>query len=232
MKNKKLIETIDVDELLDTGAIFTKIASTTDQPFTWLTQTLGKQLDEDYYLSHSGEKRISSYFQRLLDLEEKEKIDDVLQHIANHIITKYTDKWNKLYSAFIDSEYNPLENYSMHQVETPNITKDAVVKVNTDVTTHTDSGSDASTYGFNSATPVPTGSAEADSDVNVTGSKDNNYTDSLEHETGTRSLDRSGNIGVTTSQQMLQSEIDIRNNYNFIDAIMKDVDNEICLLVY
>ena len=53
-----------------------------------------------------------------------------------------------------------------------------------------------------------------------------------ETEDGTRTLTRHGNIGVTTSQQMLQSEIDLRNNFNFINQIMNDVDSELCMLVY
>ena len=58
---------------------------------------------------------------------------------------------------------------------------------------------------------------------------DNEETDT---ETGTRGLTRHGNIGVTTSQQMLQSEIDLRSNYHFINQIMNDVDSILCLLVY
>ena len=33
-----------------------------------------------------------------------------------------------------------------------------------------------------------------------------------------------GNIGVTTSQQMLESELQLRFNYNFFDLVFKDVD--------
>ena len=104
----------------------------------------------------------------------------------------------------------------MKQKETPNVTRTKNVKSNL-VT-------DNDVYGFNSSTPVPS------SKTTNSGAKlDNEETES---ETGTRDLERSGNIGVTTSQQMLQSELDLRDGYNFYDGIMSDVDSILCLLVY
>ena len=41
-----------------------------------------------------------------------------------------------------------------------------------------------------------------------------------------------GNIGVTTSQQMLQSEIDLIPKLNVIDFITEDFHSEFCLMVY
>lgn len=228
---KKLIQTINIDDLLVSGGIFTKISNIEGQPFTWLTNDVALELDNDYYLSHSGDKVISPFVRRLETLKDDGKILDVLLKVANYIIQKYRDKWNKVYDAFIESNYNPIENYSMVQVETPDIKKTSNAKTNTDVKTTTHGDSSTDTYGFNSANSVPTGKAEADTDVTVTGNKDNNYTDVEETETGTRRLTRSGNIGVTTSQQMLQSEIELRK-FNFVDMIMNDVDMIMCLHVY
>ena len=48
-----------------------------------------------------------------------------------------------------------------------------------------------------------------------------------------RSLTRSGNIGVTTSQQMLMSEFDLRKAYSLMDTIVfPDVDKVMCLNVF
>lgn len=47
-----------------------------------------------------------------------------------------------------------------------------------------------------------------------------------------RELTRSGNIGVTTSQQMAQSEIDLWSNYNFIDGVLNDVASMLTLAVW
>lgn len=42
----------------------------------------------------------------------------------------------------------------------------------------------------------------------------------------------SGNIGVTTSQQMVQAEIDLRIQNNLIDIVVRDFIQKFCILVY
>lgn len=68
----------------------------------------------------------------------------------------------------------------------------------------------------------------------------NNRVDTLAHghvitddntENIERELTRSGNIGVTTSQQMLESEISIRQ-WNFFEAVFSDLDKILTLKVY
>lgn len=56
-------------------------------------------------------------------------------------------------------------------------------------------------------------------------------TDTYTH-TGTEELERSGNIGVTTSQQMLESEIKLRALYNMIYIIYDDVDRVLTNPIY
>ena len=53
-----------------------------------------------------------------------------------------------------------------------------------------------------------------------------NTTDKLEHE-----LTRRGNIGVTTSQQMAESEINLRT-WLFFENVMKDIDSILTLSIY
>lgn len=231
MKMIRLAETIDIDTLLVSGAVFSHIESDDTNPFEWLNSNLALKLDEMLYLERSGDKIISPYMRRLIKLQEDGKILDYLSSVAKYLIVKFNDKWNKVYNAFIESDYNPIENYSMVQEETPNITKETNSKTNTDLKTKTTEGSEIDTYGFNSSNSVPTGESETNTDVEVTGSKDTNFTDVKETETGSRKLTRSGNIGVTTSQQMLQSEIELRK-FNFIDMILKDVDSVMCLHIY
>lgn len=42
----------------------------------------------------------------------------------------------------------------------------------------------------------------------------------------------SGNIGVTTNQQMLESEMELRFKWNFFESIFKDVDNILTVNIY
>lgn len=46
-----------------------------------------------------------------------------------------------------------------------------------------------------------------------------------------REMTRSGNIGVTTSQQLLQSEIELWE-WNFFNQVFTDIDSTLCLLIY
>ena len=59
----------------------------------------------------------------------------------------------------------------------------------------------------------------------------NNIND-VDKETGSRTLTRSGNIGVTTSQQMLESEMKIRALYNMTTIIYNDVDSVLTIPLY
>lgn len=244
----KLIDTINIDTLLSNGGIFKKIQTTQNQPFEWLTSDVALVLDKMLYLEFSGEKTISPFLRKLIELKDAEKINDELVVLASTLIQRFNDKWNKVYDAFIDSDYKPLENYSMLEVrtpnltelETPNITKSRTEKQNTDLSTDTDNDIAQDTYGFNSGSAVPKDESHTDNLVHVTGDKDDNYVEISEGETGSRTktntgterLERSGNIGVTTSQQMLESELKLRKDFNFVNMLLTDVSSVMCLSIY
>lgn len=218
-------------------SIFNAIKSLASNPFEWLDQANADLLDVEYYMNHSGQKTISPMFVILNKVNTNESgvidIASSIQEIAKIIASKFKDKWNKLYEAFIESDYKPLENYSMEQTETPNVTRHNIEKTKTKIETETtDDKTESSVYGFNSATPVPSGEATRNGVVTVSGDDTDNVVDNVNTETGTRKLDRHGNIGVTTSQQMLQSEIDLRTNYNFVEMLFKDVDSVMTLSIY
>ena len=61
-------------------------------------------------------------------------------------------------------------------------------------------------------------------------SRSNSYTDES-NGTTTHKLTRSGNVGVTTSQQMLESERDIAM-FNFIGIVAHDIIKSICICIY
>lgn len=156
--------------------------------------------------------------------------DTALDHdqrlrLARLIVNRYGDKWSRLYQTLIE-DYNPLENYNMTEEETPELTD--TTSIASKVTTSGNSSTDASVYAFNTSgtSGVPQASSDASGSSTVEGlAKDNITTTSR---TGSRSLTRSGNIGVTTSQQMAQSEIELRQ-YNFREQMYKDVDEVLTL---
>ena len=206
---KKLIDLYPIDVVLDTTKvkIFDFLATKTDLN-SFITGTNASDLNLDYYMSHSGDKYLSRLTERLLDH------DDDISHLSNNIgaivYQQFKDKWINIYNA-LTTAYNPLENYSMD--ETTN------VKTNVSVTRNADSKSDV--YGFNSEEPSPSNETSGGETTTTTGL----YDDNEEHHV------RSGNIGVTTSQQMLESEIEVRQ-YNFYREIMNDIDSVLCLGIY
>lgn len=221
------------DKIAFKKGVMKRIQETQNQPFEWLTEEIANLLDENFVLEHSGDKRISPVFRRLIYLSDKmSQPFEPLEKLAKDVMTLYSDKWNKIYSALVSSDYNPLDNYNMEQVETPDITKERNIKTNTKLVTSSEGDSNNDTYGFNSALPVPSDKAHAESETTVEGSDVDNNSNDVETETGTRELTRRGNIGVTTSQQMLESEIELREHYNFYEIVLNDIAKLLCLNVY
>lgn len=192
-----------INDFIESGiGIIQTIQSNYSSKFVWLTSTKAETLDMDYYLNHSGEKYISPLTAKLYENDDS----TYLTKIASLIVLKYEDKWNKLYKAFFEDEYNPIENYSMVEEE----------NANTSITNSTTGKNNI--YGFNTTSEdgVPQDNSSVES--TTSGDFDDNH----------RKLTRSGNIGVTTSQQMLQSEIELRQ-WNFYNMIMNDIDDVMCL---
>lgn len=69
-----------------------------------------------------------------------------------------------------------------------------------------------------------------DTTENHTDTRDGTRTDDLTR-TGAHTLKRSGNIGVTTSQEMIQSERDLWV-WNFLEMVFNDVDKVLTLPIY
>lgn len=144
----------------------------------------------------------------------------------------------RMYTALY-KEYNPIENYNMTETEkTTNTLTNNLQNTNSvenvfgaressTATTGSDSTTDSVTS-YDSNSFAPNNKNEASSAVNST-TTDNAHTDSTtanSTNTGTattdnnRVLTRSGNIGVTTTQQMLESEILLRQKAHLISDFL------------
>ena len=174
--------------------------------FDWMSVEDAKTLDLDYYLNH-GQRSISPLYEQLINQQANNEAFNALNKLVDIIYLKFKDKWNRIYDTYIKSTYNALENYSMTEVE-----KNATKVTSTD---NTKGGS----YGFNSDVSVPVNDSNSTSVVEGNG------------EDNKRELTRSGNIGVTTSQQMLESELQLRK-YNFYEELFKDVNSVATLSIY
>ena len=168
--------------------------------------------------------------------------------------------WDRVYTA-MNLEYNPIENYDRQETETTTGTrahsgKDTTTRSGTVSETGSTTGSTQGTAsesgtttnkiaGFDSTTLVDhdssTGSNTRQASDSSTGSSTRSGTDSSTQElthgeqiadSGSRTSRIHGNIGVTTSQQMLQSELDLAPNLNIYQYITADFRKRFCVEVY
>ena len=134
--------------------------------------------------------------------------------------TRRKDNFAKLWQGFT-AEYNPIENYDRQEdsTETPNITH-----------TLSNSGQDVSTneadvQGYNGTDYVP------NSRTKSSGTSSTNGTDT---ESGTRTYTSRihGNIGVTTSAQMLEGELALRKSMDIYALIAAEFESDNLIQVY
>lgn len=208
--------------------IFTAL---TDYGYPWITN----DTDLDYLWNHAGSKTISPLVDRLLMSRNIEDFDSpdmmgVMDNLAKILHARYNATWTKLYNV-LSAEYNPIQNYDMTETDTPNITRTQVETQKADVTVTSSGSNSADVFGFNSAEPVPQAESKGDTTQRTQGNAEDNVTDRTDTETGTRTLTRSGNIGVTTSQQMLESEIELWK-WSFFETVFRDVDAILASPIY
>lgn len=274
-----------------TDGIFTRLKDVEDIP--WGDDAdLASQLDLIYIGNHSGNKYVSP----LLAIDEDDLTTQYKDDVVTASFAMYKNKWTRLW-ALNETEYNPLENYSMEEkhtgndtkLDTPTNWKDTETKTptnwketnehkpgqsgysETETQTPTDwkrtteslkadneSETSTSVYAMNSTDPVPSSKTKTDlknkSEEEQTGTfatekvvegvlideKSTTGTFKTETEkTGTyeskttynSTLKRSGNVGVTTSQQMAQSEIELWK-WLYFEEVFKDLDKILTLDTY
>lgn len=145
---------------------------------------------------------------------------------------KEVTTWNRIYQASL-KEYNPIENYDRIEEYTENETtnRDIENTGNSRTTTH-NVGTDTNYInGYNSSEQVMQGATSHVSDGNNTGTATNTGNENTDRE-NIKSGRIHGNIGVTTSQQMLQQEVDIAPVINVYNYIIRSFKNRFCLMVY
>lgn len=133
----------------------------------------------------------------------------------------------------LTSEYNPLHNYDRTETWTENETTENNYSL--DRTRKSETGSDETTENTVSAYNETTYQPDTKTTVNASGTlegEDNDtYTGSGER--GNEKTGRTyGNIGVTTSQQMLKEELELRINTNLYHIIAQMFYSEFCLYMF
>ena len=156
------------------------------------------------YLLNRYDRIMSPLWARLF--EHYDDLEDTSKEIAKVIKMKYLFGWNKLAEALF-SDYNPIENYNMKENRKTDFEEHTVTDSSETVTNKYS--------GFNTDQMKDVSKSETEGDIDTT-----------KTDTGTSAnneLTRSGNIGVTTSQQMIESEYNLRKK-NLLDLIYKNID--------
>lgn len=204
----------------------------------WHGQTDSEILDIEYFGNHSGCKFVAPVVMQMVDSVSLELTDSDRVVLARIIWAKFKYPWEHLWETNV-AAYNPIHNYDMTDTRTliRGDTEDSESFRNSVDSTEssTESNSDDYVYGLNSEQDGPgrkdtrTHSEEGGETTSV-----NSVTDGTNRKKDTEEVEttmRSGNIGVTTTQQMLKSEREIWL-WNFFDQVYKDIDTVLSLPIY
>ena len=231
-----------LSDCFPTGTFTGFLASMTDAP--WASGDYAassddiERLDVLYVFQHSGDKYVVPLMKMFLD-ENGKLTETSLPEAADMALALWKKKWTALWDV-ANAEYDPIENYRMeeHEETVPTGTEsttDAMTGTDTTRTQGTAANNETanSVYGFNSTDPVPASvsSQKSDFSAGTTFGHTNTETKTFTNRKDTRDLTRSGNIGVTTSQQMLQSSIELAR-WNFWLQVFEDLDATFCLDCY
>lgn len=194
---------IDVDKF-----VFNALVSLHSSEMT----AIGISSDDDFELYLDSQEKTCSltteyYFNKYRDYESN-AYQTFINKIASMIYNKYYKSWLDLYKAMM-SDYNPIENYNM--IENENIASEIV----------NDTKNDNNVFGFNTTETEGVPQTHSTGSVTTSGDYDKNH----------RQLTRSGNIGVTTTQQMIQSSIELFKD-KYFDLIYKDLNNFLFSPIY
>lgn len=183
----KKMRVIDCNSYND---IFTKLKTKYNPSYLENVDT--SILDFDFLMNY-GRREIPC-------LLESKTSDDIVTIIYN----RFNEQWNRAYDVLF-SQYNPIENYNMdeHVYETGEIKNTNDGESSSNNKQEVISG----IYGFNSV-----GSTDSDNtSSNAQGSSNSKNTSKTSFDNRDTHTTRSGNIGVTTTQQMIESELKIRS---------------------
>lgn len=132
-------------------------------------------------------------------------------------------------AAILESDYNPIHNYDRTEQWTDQDSENETANRNGTVT---GTGSNTETH---KQTSYNSNQLQVDTEVT-----DNNTANQTAESTDTTTRGKSGshsgrmygNIGVTTTQQMLQSEFELWNTLDIYQAIANDFKKRFCIMVY
>ena len=196
--------------------------------FNWDNDLFNEMVFPDDWDSDTKDILIANILLECGDLEVIYSDWDFLKTSIGAWSAKEIVTWNRLYQAML-IEYDPIQNYN--RVEKTN-TQNSGALTNSGYDSDVSSGTDTLTNSitsFDSNTYAPHDKSEQGHGTTVTHNHGLTTTDSRG---ALIQSEISGNIGVTTSQQMLESELELVPKLNVMNYIIDSFRNRFCLLVY
>ena len=174
---------------------------------------------------------IPNLLSELAELEVLYADPEIMKTIIEVWSKKQLPVWTKLMNT-VNLEYNPIYNKDGYYEEDETTDRDTTNSV-TDIlsATVTDEGSNTNLVSaFNSSAFE---NREKDELENERREEQQNSSNSSGNENGTVHRERHeyGNIGVTTTQQMIKEERDVAQ-FNIVNYIIEDFKQRFCVLVY
>lgn len=227
------------------GGVFTHLLLSSPSPPWGIDGNFAHALDLEYHGNVSGGKTTSPMLDAIC--HSGLTLQEIHIRISDVIISMCYTNWTKQFET-LSFEYDPISNYDMIETMADSDTQQyGKQTTRTDNLTHAKTGTEQQTpdmtgentrnvYGFN-ADSEGEGSPSDRNTTRTTGTDTVTY-DTTDRDTGTQTqndsgsdvhtrnyrLTRSGNIGVTTSQQMIQSERDLWQWNFFRNTVFPDLD--------
>lgn len=202
----------------------------------WKDKTESTVLDTEYFGNRSGGKFVAPVIMNLLG-ESTELTEDDRVLLARIIWTKFGEPWKHLWETNVVA-YNPIHNYNMidRRELARGESETKVGRGNSVDTTEHGRGNESKDYvaGINNTDEVGKLSnrtvSQESGKTSVKGT-DDRKDDSVRASNEVETTERSGNIGVTTTQKMLSEERELWM-WNFFDQVYKDIDSVLSLPIY
>ena len=202
---------------------------------------------------------ISAILLDSMDLEVLYPDPEYMKFALANYSKRRIDVWNKLY-ATTKLEYNPIWNKDGVITETEEVSRTGDTSGTSNTTTASSGKSSTTTatngsssgnsetdtyvFGFNESSGAQSGrTTESGAGTSSGNSTENGTSSGNSTENGTSSENRrddekrtytrseQGNIGITTTQQMIKEEREV-DDFSIIDYIAKDILHKMCILVY
>lgn len=202
-----------------------------------------------YHGNHSGDKNVSPVVNKFI----RDEVATPRAKLADTLFIMYGDKWARLWDA-MHAEYNPIENYDLHELETPaEVTRTITPAATTETITPPEITTEikpAKTTIENDVSAFNSGDYADNTKTTTTGDVNDKGTESVDIDTaGTNKLEidaagtdvltvqnerelyRHGNIGIQSATDLLKREIDLRQ-WNYFNGVFNDIDTLLTLSIY